>query len=170
MKKSGLIWLRIKAHALPNPEELFSKRQDKRGFHLEISNTNDRYMCDIRHGGAGYDFTPHIEREWDDLEESMSGQDGIMGAGERVTITVKDSVVHSRAEIMSGMPVFKGTRVVVKNLFDYLAHGYSLDVFLEHFPTVSREQAVRALEMSNEVLEAYAYEAASSETRGGRSH
>lgn len=81
--------------------------------------------------------------------------------GERVSITVKDSVVHSRADTMSGMPVFKGTRVVVKNLFDYLAHGYSLDVFLDHFPTVSREQAVRALEMAKEALESYAYETAS---------
>ena len=59
---------------------------------------------------------------------------------------------------MSGMPVFKGTRVVVKNLFDYLASGYSLDVFLDAFPSVSREQAVRALEMAKEDLERYAYE------------
>ena len=50
------------------------------------------------------------------------------------------------------MPVFKGTRVVV-NLFDYLASGYSLDVFLEDFPSVNREQAVRALEMAKEALE-----------------
>ena len=42
---------------------------------------------------------------------------------------------------MSGMPVFKGTRVVVKNLSDYLASGYSLDVVLDDFPSVSREQA-----------------------------
>ena len=81
--------------------------------------------------------------------------------GERVSITVRDSVVHSRADIMSGAPVFKGTRVVVKNLFDYMAHGYPLDVFLDHFPTVSREQAVRALEMAKEALESYAYETAS---------
>ena len=62
---------------------------------------------------------------------------------------------------MSGMPVFKGTRVLVKNLFDYMAHGYPLDVFLDHFPTVSREQAVRALGMAKEALESYAYETAS---------
>ncbi len=61
---------------------------------------------------------------------------------------------------MSGMPVFKGTRVPVKNLFDYLAHGHSLDVFLDHFPSADRGQAVRALEMAKEVLESYAYETA----------
>ncbi len=82
-------------------------------------------------------------------------------ASESLSIATKDSVIHSRKDTMSGMPVFKGTRVVVKNLFDYLASGYSLDVFLEDFPSVSREQAVRALEMAKEALESYAYESAS---------
>ena len=62
---------------------------------------------------------------------------------------------------MSGMSVFKGTRVVVKNLSDYLASGYSLDVFLDDFPSVSREQAVRTLELAKEVLDGYAYDSAS---------
>ena len=77
---------------------------------------------------------------------------------EKVILTIKDSVIHSRKDTMSSMPVFKGTRVVVKNLFDYLASGYSLDVFLEDFPSVNREQAVRALEMAKEALESDAYE------------
>lgn len=81
-------------------------------------------------------------------------------AGERVSITIRDSVVHSRADTMSGMPVFKGTRVPVKNLFDYLAHGYPLDVFLDHFPSMDRNMAVRALEMAKKALESYAYETA----------
>ena len=80
---------------------------------------------------------------------------------ERVSITIRDSVIHSRSDTMSGAPVFKGTRVLVKNLFDYMAHGYPLDVFLDHFPTVSRDQAVRTLEMAKEALESYAYETAS---------
>lgn len=78
-----------------------------------------------------------------------------------LSITIKDSVIHSHKDIMNGMPVFKGTRVVVKNLFDYLASGYSLDVFLDDFPSVSREQAIRTLEMAKEALESYAYESAS---------
>jgi uncharacterized protein (DUF433 family) len=70
-------------------------------------------------------------------------------------------VVHSRKDTMSGLPVFKGTRVPVKNLFDYLAAGDNLDEFLCGFPSVSREQAVKVLDMAKEALESYAYESAS---------
>ena len=82
-------------------------------------------------------------------------------AGESVSITIRDSVVHSRADTMGGVPVFKGTRVPVRNLFDYLAHGYPLDVFLEHFPSMDKDRAVGALEMAKKALEDYAYETAS---------
>ena len=51
------------------------------------------------------------------------------------------SVIHSDPEILGGAPVFRGTRVPVKNLFDYLEAGNPLERFLDHFPTVSREQA-----------------------------
>ncbi|MEA2326436.1 MAG: hypothetical protein QOE68_1395, partial [Thermoanaerobaculia bacterium] len=60
----------------------------------------------------------------------------------------KTQMVHSDAEIMGGEPVFVGTRVPVYNLFDYLEAGDSLDEFLEQFPSVSREQAVAALELA----------------------
>lgn len=53
---------------------------------------------------------------------------------------------------MSGTPVFTGTRVPVKNLFDYLEGGDSLEVFLDDFPTVTREQALGVLELSKEYL------------------
>ena len=82
-------------------------------------------------------------------------------AREGAFFAVEDSVIHSDPNIMSGSPVFKGTRLLVKNLFDYLAAGYSLDVFLDHFPTADRDQAVRALEMAREALERDAYEATS---------
>ncbi len=49
-------------------------------------------------------------------------------------------------EVMHGTPVFRGTRVPVKALFDYLEQGDSLDDFLEGFPTVSRELAIQVLE------------------------
>ena len=55
------------------------------------------------------------------------------------------------------MPVFFGTRVPVKNLFDYLESGDSLDEFLEDFPSVSREQAIAALELAREALAADAH-------------
>jgi uncharacterized protein (DUF433 family) len=61
-------------------------------------------------------------------------------------------VVHSDPEIMSGTPVFIGTRVPLYNLFDYLEAGDSLDKFLASFPSVSREQAVAALELAKEVV------------------
>jgi uncharacterized protein (DUF433 family) len=57
-------------------------------------------------------------------------------------------IIHSDPEIMGGEPVFVGTRVPVHNLFDYLEAGDSLDEFLEQFPSVSREQAVAALEIA----------------------
>lgn len=49
-------------------------------------------------------------------------------------------------EIMHGTPVFRGTRVPVQTLFDYLEGGDSLDEFLEGFPTVNRELAIQVLE------------------------
>ena len=60
-----------------------------------------------------------------------------------------NNVVHSDPEILSGTPVFVGTRVPARSLSDYLADGHSLDEFLEDFPTVSREQAVAFLEQSS---------------------
>jgi uncharacterized protein (DUF433 family) len=52
------------------------------------------------------------------------------------------------AEVMHGTPVFRGTRVPVQTLFDYLENGESLDEFLEGFPTVGRELAIQVLEES----------------------
>jgi uncharacterized protein (DUF433 family) len=58
-------------------------------------------------------------------------------------------------EIMSGALCFKGTRVPVQTLFDYLQASSLLDEFLENFPTVSREAAIAALEMAKEGLFAH---------------
>jgi len=68
-------------------------------------------------------------------------------------------VVHSDPEIMGGTPVFIGTRVPLRNLIDYLEGDYSLDEFLDAFPSVSREQAVAALEAAHEALIARAHSA-----------
>lgn len=62
------------------------------------------------------------------------------------------SVVSSDPKILSGTPCFSGTRVPVKTLFDYLEAGDSLDVFLEQFPSVAREQAIALLEESRRAL------------------
>lgn len=57
-------------------------------------------------------------------------------------------------EILGGQPVFKGTRVPIESLFDHLEEGISLDEFLDDFPTVSKEQAIAALEIANKFLTA----------------
>ncbi len=62
------------------------------------------------------------------------------------------NVVHTDPEIMSGEPVFVGTRVPLRNLIDYLAAGDSLEKFLDSFPSVSREQATAALELAGDAL------------------
>jgi len=64
-------------------------------------------------------------------------------------------VVHRDPEILGGIPVFVGTRVPVKSLYDYLEAGDSLDEFLDSFPSVSRQQAVAALELAREMTEAH---------------
>ena len=51
---------------------------------------------------------------------------------------------------MHGTPCLQGTRVLFKNLIDYLEDGHSLDEFVRQFPTVSREQAIQALEQAKE--------------------
>lgn len=61
-------------------------------------------------------------------------------------------VVHRDPDILGGVPVFVGTRVPVKILFDYLEAGDSLEVFLGEFPSVTREQAVAALELAREAV------------------
>jgi len=71
-------------------------------------------------------------------------------------MTTKIHVVHSDPDILGGTPVFVGTRVPVRTLLDYLAAGDSLDEFLDHFPTVTRDQAAAALEQANDLLVAHA--------------
>jgi uncharacterized protein (DUF433 family) len=67
-------------------------------------------------------------------------------------VSTNRPVVHSDPEILGGTTVFVGTRVPLRNLFDYLERGHSLDEFLDAFPSVSREQAIGALEAAHEVL------------------
>ena len=66
------------------------------------------------------------------------------------------SLIESDAEKLGGTPVFSGTRVPIKNLFDYLEAGDSVEVFLDDFPTVSREQVIGVLELYKiKLLEEY---------------
>jgi uncharacterized protein (DUF433 family) len=63
-----------------------------------------------------------------------------------------ESVVVRDPAIMSGEPTFRGTRVLVRTLFDYLEADHSLERFLEGFPTVTREMALQALEEARDSL------------------
>jgi uncharacterized protein (DUF433 family) len=60
--------------------------------------------------------------------------------------------VHSHPEIMSGTPVFIGTRVPVQALLDYIEEGDTIDSFLDSFPTVTRDQAIGFLEQATQAL------------------
>jgi len=64
------------------------------------------------------------------------------------------SVVIRDPEILSGEPVFRGTRVPFQTLLDYLEGGDTLDEFLEQYPGVSREQAIAALEEAKALMPA----------------
>lgn len=69
---------------------------------------------------------------------------------QRLLVTPVTAIVHSDPEILGGTPVFVGTRVPLKTLYDHLQAGDTLDEFLDSFPSVSREQAVAALKLGRE--------------------
>ena len=62
----------------------------------------------------------------------------------------RKDIVHVDPQILSGTPVFVGTRVPVQSLFDYIEGGETLNEFLRQFPTVKREQALAAIELARD--------------------
>ena len=62
-------------------------------------------------------------------------------------------VINIDSEIMGGTPVFNGTRVPVKNLFDYLETGETIETFIKDFDTVTREQVLKILELSEKLIQ-----------------
>ena len=65
---------------------------------------------------------------------------------------VEAQIISRSPDIMSGTPVFAGTRVPIQTMIDYLAGGHPLDEFLDDFPTVRREQALELLQRVKEML------------------
>ena len=61
-------------------------------------------------------------------------------------VTAKQSLITSTPDILGGTPVFRGTRVPVQTLIEYLEGGQTIDEFLDGFPTVTREQVIAFLE------------------------
>jgi uncharacterized protein (DUF433 family) len=72
----------------------------------------------------------------------------------------RETLIQRSEDILGGTPVFAGTRVPVQTLFDYLEEGDTLDEFLDDFPAVSREHAIKVLERMKETLLALEYESA----------
>ena len=256
-KNPGLIWLRLDANAIPNPESVFRVRSDNGLIDIEIAVGGNRYLMDVKGGRIGYDFRRHVAYEWDDdlmgdpqaSATRISGRgkagetDGAMNAlptgrhtthlGQVIVISptkttvfnpgdpippiieldeaaaalaggpvfdgtdvpveylfyymdkvrnlhaflddfpqvsrgqalaavrarVKaNGAVHSDREIVSGTPVFRGTRVFARSLFEHLEEGYTIEAFLHQFPTTEREQVVKALQAASALLESVAYE------------
>lgn len=72
---------------------------------------------------------------------------------------MSNTVIHIDPEIQGGTPVFVGTRVPVKTLFDYLEAGDTIAIFCEDFPSVSPKLCVEALEQAREAVAPDAYSA-----------
>ncbi len=66
---------------------------------------------------------------------------------------MQDKVIHIDAEISGGTPVFYGTKVPIKNLFDYLETGETIETFLQDFDSVSRVQVLKVLELSEQLIQ-----------------
>jgi uncharacterized protein (DUF433 family) len=61
-------------------------------------------------------------------------------------------IINIDPEILGGTPVFSGTRVPVKNLFDYIEAGKTIDSFIDDFDTINKEQILQLLELTNKLL------------------
>jgi uncharacterized protein (DUF433 family) len=75
-----------------------------------------------------------------------------VGRGRVETMTPNLEIVHCDPGILGGTPVFVGTRVPVRSLFDYLEAGETLDEFVHQFPSVNRGQAIAALELARNMV------------------
>jgi len=64
----------------------------------------------------------------------------------------EEEIIQSNPKILGGTPVFAGTRVPIRSLFDHLEGGDSIDDFLEGFPSVRRDQVIGLLEISQELV------------------
>jgi uncharacterized protein (DUF433 family) len=66
--------------------------------------------------------------------------------------SMNTNVIHISPDILSGMPVFRGTRVPIKSLFDYIESSDTIDNFLSDFPTVRHDQVIEVLETAEQVI------------------
>lgn len=71
----------------------------------------------------------------------------------KLEFKMDNNVVNIDKDILGGTPVFSGTRVPIKNLFDYLETGENIELFLSDFDTVSKEQVLKVLQISEKLIE-----------------
>lgn len=129
---------------------------------------DDFRLSDVPGGAPSFDGTDvPVQYVFDYLDEMHNifaflddfPEVGLADAIRAIRVYVKSSIpVHSDRGRVSGMPVFRGSRVPVWYLFSQLAEGVTIDEFLEDFPTAGREQVVKALEMAGLLMEAIANE------------
>jgi uncharacterized protein (DUF433 family) len=97
--------------------------------------------------GTNYLLTSFIERNFEMAATTET---------DRLTISSSfdstSDLITIHPDLVSGAPCFAGTRVPIKNLFDYLEGGESLEDFLEGFPGISREQAIGVLHLASDIL------------------
>ena len=113
---------------------------------LEIYGTE--FLFNNRATKSG-DFVERIERS----SLLLDGKKSIFENIDLTLIIMEGQVINIDPEILGGTPVFFGTRVPIKNLFDYLETGDSIETFLEDFEGVSKKQVVTLLEMSLKLIE-----------------
>ena len=63
-----------------------------------------------------------------------------------------DEIISVNPDVLGNQPVFKGTRVTIESLFDYLENGETVDQFIDDFPSVSKEQAMAVIEMASKLM------------------
>lgn len=85
--------------------------------------------------------------DWPHIQTSRT-----INADSAMRAMTKDQLIQSSKNVLGGTPVFAGTRVPVQTFIDYLEGGDRLDDFLDDFPTVSRAQALSALELAKKAL------------------
>jgi uncharacterized protein (DUF433 family) len=157
-RQDSLIWLKIEAHTFPVPDQVFRWRQDKGQYDLELSSRHPLYLTDVKSGGAGYDFTKHIEHEWQLAAKDSTTDEIICNSNEsankigaRITVHVDQPCDSDRASW------FAKTREDSKKLFGHLASGRNLESFLNQNPSVGKGWSMSALHMARQVLDEVAY-------------
>ena len=87
------------------------------------------------------------------FDKNLQHQQNSTFSHTKIVVKMESRAINIDPEILGGTPVFYGTRVPIRNLFDYLETGENIETFLEDFEGVRREQVIKVLEMSQKFIE-----------------